>query len=751
MPESSDVRECTSGRGSEGSWEFRPYSENPERPPLLDLRSWNDEEEAGDAGFIRLSADGKSLVRGDGRPIRFWAANVGKPGNFDRAALTDHLRWLASIGCNMIRWNWMDLPSREPGAELTDVDEEEVEDVIWAVNESRRNGIYSYLVTVGCLTAFEGIDLADWGIEAYDGPCGAFTSDRPKPFGLFFTEPKLREGYKAWLTALLGRSNPATGIPLASDPAVAILQFPSEDSLLFYTFNKIPEPQLRKLGARFGNWLEEKYGSLEAAKEAWGDAPLWDGDPPLPDDFANGIAGLASIHNATASVIDELSDAQRKRMADQVAFLAHAMRDFYADIRRFLREDLGARQLIIPGNWRPADPTVMMDAERWTQAAGDINAKNFFLHPDVREGEEKRDESGTPGYGGQELVYADKTALDMISPPDDIPWVTKQVEGHPFFLSATTYYPPNIYKLEAAFMLAAYGSLSGLDGVSWESFYFDRHLRDSDRIGHSPAQPNLGWTYPAAAIIFRRAYVQEGDVALRERRQFESLWSCDPPLFAEFPGDAPGPDGILPFFVGPVRCHYEPFCLPAVRDYESYVDRENGVIRSNTGEVALRYKDHLCTIDTPKAQSAYGKLARHTPIELGEVTIECENELAAVYVVALDDRPIAESERLLVQVNTPAHPTGWQTEPAETGEESEGLKRLVSGGELPWRVENTKVALQIRNSLLEGGRRLDTGGRETVDIPVSRQGQHLRVELPPNTLWAVLAAPGDDDETDVRR
>ncbi len=721
------------------SWQFAPRSPNPERANLLDLRAWN-EAVAGESGFVRLSPDGNCLLRGDGRPIRFWAANVGKPANFERQALREHLRWLASIGCNMIRWNWMDLPSSEPGAQLTDVDEQEVEDMIWAVNEARKHGMYSYFVTIGCLTAFEDIDLADWGIEWHEGPCGAFRDGRPKAYGLFFTEQKLREGYKAWLAELLGRANPETGMPLARDPALAIVQFPSEDSLLFYTFNKIPEPQLRKLAVRFAAWLEQKYGSLQAAEAAWGGAALWDERPPLEDDFAHGLVGFASIANATHPTVTRLSENRRARMADQVAFLVHAMCDFYRDIIRFLRTDLGCGQLIMTGNWRPADRALMLDAERWTQVAGDINGKNFFLHADIRQGEEQRDESGTPNYEGQQVVYADRSAMDMVSPPGEIPWVIKHVEGRPFFLSATTYYPPNDCQFEAAFMVAAYGSLSGLDGVSWESFYFDKHLRDSPQVTHSPAQPNLAWTYPAAALIYRSGYVREGEVALRERRGFESIWRSEPPAFAEFPGPASGTAGILPFFVGPVRCHYEPFSLPAVKDYEPYIDKAEGVIRSNTGELTLRHRDRLCTIDAPKAQAACGELARHSPIALSDIRIESRNELAAVYVVSLDGRSIGSSERLLVQVNAPAHPTGWQTEPAEAEDGHQRLRRLISQGELPWRVQNTKVAVWIANTILQRALLLDAGGREQKAIAFARQDGGLRTELPPDTLWVLLQA-----------
>jgi hypothetical protein len=43
---------------------------------VLDLHYLN-EEVAGEHGFIRLAPDGEIFVRGDGQPIRFWAASPG--------------------------------------------------------------------------------------------------------------------------------------------------------------------------------------------------------------------------------------------------------------------------------------------------------------------------------------------------------------------------------------------------------------------------------------------------------------------------------------------------------------------------------------------------------------------------------------------------------------------------------------------------------------------------------------------------
>ena len=122
---------------------------------------------------------------------------------------------------------------------------------------------------------------------------------------LLFFNPKLQEGYKAWLKALLSRPNPYTGIPLAKDPALAIIQLQNEDSLLFWTAQNIKGKQAELLGRQFGEWLKAKYGSLEAAFRAWGNDKVagrpagggrggpacWSGSGPKP---ARGAASAGS-------------------------------------------------------------------------------------------------------------------------------------------------------------------------------------------------------------------------------------------------------------------------------------------------------------------------------------------------------------------------------------------------------------------------------------------------------------------------
>ena len=76
----------------------------------------------------------------------------------------------------------------------------------------------------------------------------------------------MQKGFKAWLKALYTRKNPYTGLTLAEDPAVAIIELQNEDSLLWWGFSNIKGDAQILLRRLFADFLKKKYGSLEKAR-----------------------------------------------------------------------------------------------------------------------------------------------------------------------------------------------------------------------------------------------------------------------------------------------------------------------------------------------------------------------------------------------------------------------------------------------------------------------------------------------------
>ncbi len=196
-------------------WAFQPPRDEFSPRALLDLRNLN-EKFAGEHGFVTRSADGNDFAFSDGTPVRFWAVNDGA---FDKD-LPRHARFLAKRGINMVRFFSNVTPV---GNDLMETDRAD-RDRIWkGVAAMKREGIY---VTFSPY----------WAGPARVRPSmGVLDTGGAGNWGLLFFDRKLQAAYRHWLKQVLTEKNPYTGIPLAQDPALAIIQIQNEDSLLFWT------------------------------------------------------------------------------------------------------------------------------------------------------------------------------------------------------------------------------------------------------------------------------------------------------------------------------------------------------------------------------------------------------------------------------------------------------------------------------------------------------------------------------------
>jgi hypothetical protein len=717
-----------------GTWAFDYPGRHGSGQPLLDLRSLN-EKEAGQSGFVRLTPDGNGFALGDGTPARFWSIGSEvyrqSPGDLIR-----HVRFLAGIGVNLVRLHTQ-LAPKEQGSRITEVDSKEIDGIWRFVAAAKKQGIYTAISPYWA----NGKNTAGWGIGGYSG-----TTDL---WGLLFFDETLQGGYKAWVRALYAPTNPHTGIPLSRDPAVALIQVQNEDSLLFWTTMGIKPAQQERLGKKFGEWLVRKYGSIGEASRAW------KGVGHAEDDLARGRVGLFNVWHMTRPQTGGMAG----RIADELAFYAETQRRFYAEMVGYYRDELGCRQLINACNWKTADPIKLDEVERWTYTAADVVAVNRYYNGGVHVG----DNSGwrvDPGHH-----FSQQSALLN---PRELPINVKQVVGHPLIFSESSWVTPLAYQSEGPFLIAVYQSLTGVDAFSWFTAPVPEYAMDpfhnfTSINGQHPLYkwvasiPTIMGGFPAAALMYRRGYIKQGEPVVHEERTVANLWDRDPPIIAEDRsfdpnrdrGNAVGPAELktgvdpLAFLVGPVEVTYDGDpAKTRVVDLSRYIDRTNKTIGSNTGEITLDYGNGLCTLDTPRAQGACGFLAKAGAIRLGDVAIRSRNGYATVAVVSMDDLPLASSRKILVQVGTSARPTGWMTREAEfPGEDGKTLVRgfqVVKTGTPPWRVVNTEVGLVVRNPGLTKATLLDTAGYPVQEVPGTRAGDDFSLGFPLNTMYLIL-------------
>ncbi|HEY0009091.1 MAG TPA: hypothetical protein VGB55_10245, partial [Tepidisphaeraceae bacterium] len=678
--------------GGEASWEFTPPVDRFERDVELDLRSLN-EKIAGESGYVRRTADGRDFLLGNGQPVRFWGLNTGVAEQVkDDQQLAEHARFIAKRGVNMVRFHG-GLAPKEEGSKITDVNEEHI-DACWRmVAAMKKEGIYT---TISPYWAIPVKVKESWGVDS---------AENDNATGLLFFDKKMQEGYKAWLKALLSQPNKYTGIPLAKDPAVAIIQLQNEDSLLFWTFLTIKGKQRENLGRLFAKFVAEKHGSLDQAMGVWQTEA--EGDA-----ISEGVLGFLGFWEYGSPQ----QGGKGARMADQLQFLTETMTAFNREMATYIRKDLGCNALINAGNWITANAVTLNDAERYSYTVNDVIAVNKYFNG-IHKG---KHEGWAIGNGD---LFTNESALLN---PRPLPTNLKQPAGHPIIISESAWVPPNAYQSEGPFLMNAYQSLTGVDTFYWFATGDVQWTQPKSANGYVPdigkwvtGDPMQMGQFPANALAYRKQYVKRAEPVVTEERALEDLWRARVPIIAEAATFDPNRNagdmalqtnikgGIDPlaFLVGPVEVKYGGNASRSkTLDLTKYIDRDTSIIRAVTGELSLDFRQGVCTMNAPKAQGVSGFLAKAGGnFKLQDVTIESDNEYASVVVVPLDDQPLSTSGKVLIQIGTTARPTGWKDEPANIEVEVEGEKKTVPGrrvvahGGAPWVIANTQLTLTLRS------------------------------------------------------
>ena len=713
---------ATPAQAQGGRWAFNPPKDTFSADALLDLRSLN-EKIAGETGYVARSKDGSDFVLGNGQPVRFWALNTGAYTR-DSVNLARHARFIAKRGVNMVRFHGNMTPT---DGKLMDVDAKEREQLWKLVAAMKKEGIY---------TTFSPY----WAVSSRVTPAmGVVDSGKGHEMGKLFFDKKLQAAYKSWLKQTLSEINPHTGIALAQDPALAIIQIQNEDSMLFWSSQGIEGAGAAELRKLFGAFANKKYGSLDKAQEAWAKHPA------PGDNFAAGEPGMLIVWELTQR---NGSPGQLKRRADQMEFFTLMMRDFNQEIVNYLRKDLGCKALINAGNWKTADNVTMNDAERYSYTPTDIMGVNRY-YGGAHEGKNN----------GWAIVNGDTfTDESVLLNPRALPVNLKQVAGYPMLISESSWVPPQGYQSEGPFTVAAYSSLSGVDIYYWFATGEEDWRQPGSANGFMPSEgkwicatPMLMGQWPAAALLFRKGFVKQGEPVVSEQRALDDLWQRKTPIVAEDAGYDPNRDkdnfskesniknGVNPlaFLVGPVVTKYggDP-SKSSVVDFKSYIDETAKTVTSITGELALDYGKGLCTINAPKAQGVTGFLNKSGDFKLADIAIHSGNAYASILAVSMDDKELKRSAKILIQIGTTERPTGWATKPAKVGKRDG--EEVTSFGKAPWQIVDADVTLTLDNAALKTAHVLDVNGMTVKDIPLQDVAGKKQLVLPANALYLVL-------------
>ena len=703
-----------SGKADEGFFAFEPPTDHFGDDALLDLRGLN-EKSAGQSGFVRRS--GRDFQLGDGKAVRFWAVNVSASNAAQDRASVDYLaRKLAKSGVNMVRFH-------SPLFDRSNVDQldaKKLDDLHYLISAMKAEGIYT---TISFYFPLWFEPKAAWGLPGYESIANK------KAFALLFFQPRMQAIYKSWAKQLLTTPNPYTKRPIARDPGVAIVEIVNEDSFFFWTFSakNIPPRYMRQLEGQYGQWLTRRHGSAAKALAAWGKARH------PSDDADAGGAGLFDAWHMTGGGLKNASPDKRKRIGEQVRFLAQLQRGFYEDMTRYFKDGLGYRGLVSASNWQTADSRLLDGLERYTYAAADVIDRHGYFG------------GAHKGDGASYSVRAGHTFTDRagVRNPTRLPIQAHQLNDRPQIISELGWTNPNRFRAEATFLAAAYGALQGIDGL----YFFavgSNYLTDRSMRKFAVGSPVTAGTFPAAALLYRRGDVTTPPPVLRHQLDLDDLYALKgAPTAAAAALDelrrrdvpkgrrAAADFDPLTFYTGPVTRAFGPHPGPQAAGPDRFIDRKAKTVRSSTGQLVWNYGRGLVTVNTPNAQGAAGFLAEAGAVRLKDVTIHCRNEYAAVIVISLDGQPLARSKRILIQAMTEERPCGFRTKGG----------KITNLGGAPFGVRriDATVTLSLSSPGALKAQALDENGY-TTDKPVAveRSAQAATIRLAPDAVHHVV-------------
>lgn len=705
-------------RADEGWFPFEPDRDDFS-PSFFDLRTLN-EQEAGSQG--RIVAKGDDFVfEKTGKKVRFWGVTLGDILGADKAEADYLARRFAKMGINLVRLH--------AGGPLQQDPTNCVEKIHYLVAAFKKQGIYTEL---------------NWWCTAQNG----------KPLCFYFDDVMFKGWYIKWPEMLLKPMNPYTGLSLAKDPAVMGLELIDEDSIFWHTFK--PRESLwpeawDRLERRFYDWLAAKYGSLDMAPAAWG-SEQW----PKGDNFEKQHAALYPAYLLGSA---DWAVAQRnpKRAADQAEFLTGVQRQWTADMKAWLQKELDYDGIVIGSNWQGADTRTLDPLDQYANMAGDATAWNCYF----------AGQSTTETRVGPKNIYVD---LSLLKHPLQGVIMHKRVSGRPHLMTEGDWCLPNRFRAEEPFIEACYGSLQGMSGWCFfaaEGDWIRKYVR------RWPIQvPAIMGQYPAAALIYRNAYVQEAPVVINDALALQDLYALKGATFVpKFTGsvdfNAKAPDALtgpsaavteadpikaalakadgLAYYVGRVvrTIGEKPGASSILPDLDKYIDRRGQVVRSVTGEMALDYGRGLCTVNAPCAQGATGFLQAAGTITLADVGIALQNEYGTVLVISLDGKPLRTSAKILVQVMTEEQQYGYKTEPIKhafaKGQGEIDCLQVVTTGDAPICVRKFAGSVSIKRTDARKLKvtALDPNGHMIRELPAST-GDMLQIDLLPDCLYYAI-------------
>jgi len=435
-----------------------------------------------------------------------------------------------------------------------------------------------------------------------------------------------------------------------------------------------------------------------------------------------------SLEGGTVTAPERAPGLATARLTDYIRFLNDLDREFFTDMRDFLKEELGCRAPVT-GTIGYGLPGIAVQAEM-----DFVDAHAYWQHPRFPRQPWSRTDWFVPN-------------LAMVDDPEGSTiarLALQRVAGKPFTVTEYNHPAPNEFRAEGIPLIAAYGALQDWDAVFLYSYHHAVDEWDRQYLAtyfDIDSDPGKMVQMPVGAAIFRRGDVSRarGELTYRLNRDIACV--------------AVSHTGFSP--LENLRATgYQPASPLRLRTFLDFSARGNSIrgpgvsgpsappLRSDTGELNWQVDEKrggLVTIDTPRTKAVIGRLGGRK-VELEGLTVtmpETDTNFAAVTLTAMDGKPLAESGRILITAVGRVENTGmgWNQDHTSVSDR---------WGTAPTIAEGVTADLLLGSRLAEATfAPLDGRGQPRDPRTLQSDDGTLAFRLEPRyrTLWYVLSRP----------
>lgn len=425
-----------------------------------------------------------------------------------------------------------------------------------------------------------------------------------------------------------------------------------------------------------GDWKEYKHTFL--VNQTWEDDPrfmfflglvkgnLWLDDISITegiDEISDG-GNLSDKNIKLLRIWQKSTEPNRQRQLDQSEFYLKLQTDYFRGIKDFVKEEIGVRIPVAGSNFLVGIPDV------YVQDCADFIDQH--------------------GYWG--LMAKNKNS--MISYPNFNNAILNLfsgvgVQGKPLTASEFNYEMPNSFANEALFFLTAYSSFQDADmalihATAYGALYDDIMLSGLDnynRLFDKAMYPSFAYVYRHGIISSAKQTINvnftDDDVKNLVFHKDE-MWET-----AAYPNDYP----FELMYQHGLRSSFGADQAYNVNDYPA---RPTSPYKSDTDEIEWD-ETGLFSINAPQFVGVVGKMHEFTTKIVGPIQIIEADKSSGLTLLALDNKSIGESEKMLMTFTTQQGTEGMVIE--------DGM--IADHGKGPRLLEPAKIKFKLKTQLSE--------------------------------------------------